>query len=49
MVCSRCKMVVKDELKKFGLNPISVELGEVIVLEELNKTQKIQLNQVLLS
>ncbi len=49
MVCSRCKMVVKDELIKFGLHPSSVELGEVIVAEELNETQKKQLNQVLLS
>ncbi len=29
MVCSRCKMVVKAELEKAGLHPISVELGEV--------------------
>jgi AraC-like DNA-binding protein len=29
MVCSRCKMVVKSELEKLGLTPISVELGEV--------------------
>jgi len=42
-------MVVKDELIKFGLHPSSVELGEVIVAEELNETQKKQLNQVLLS
>jgi len=49
MVCSRCKMVVKDELLKFGLHPTSVELGEVIVSEELSQTQKKQLNQLLLS
>jgi AraC-like DNA-binding protein len=42
-------MVVKDELIKLGLHPVSVELGEVIVSEELNATQKKQLNQVLLS
>lgn len=29
MVCNRCKMAVKDELEKAGLQPISVELGEV--------------------
>jgi AraC-like DNA-binding protein len=29
MVCSRCKMVVKNELEKIGLHPVSVELGEV--------------------
>lgn len=34
MVCSRCKMVVKSELEKLGLHPISVELGEVKILEK---------------
>lgn len=29
MVCSRCKMVVKAELEKAGLKPVSVDLGEV--------------------
>lgn len=33
MVCSRCKMVVKSELEKLGLHPISVELGEVEIQE----------------
>src|SRR4051794_32817353 len=33
MVCSRCKMVVKSELEKLGLEPISVELGEVEIKE----------------
>jgi AraC-like DNA-binding protein len=36
MVCSRCKMVVKTELEKVGLHPLSVELGEVEVEEEPN-------------
>ena len=49
MVCSRCKMVVKDELIKFGLHPASVELGEVIISEELNAEQKKKLNQLLIS
>ena len=34
MVCSRCKIVVKSELEKLGLHPISVELGEVKILEK---------------
>jgi AraC-like DNA-binding protein len=34
MVCSRCKMVVKAELEKAGLHPLSVELGKVEVKEE---------------
>lgn len=33
MVCSRCKMVVKSELEKLGLHPISVELGEIEITE----------------
>ncbi len=34
MVCSRCKMVVKSELEKLGLHPVSVDLGEVKIQEE---------------
>ena len=34
MVCSRCKMVVKSELKKLGLHPFMVELGVVEIQEE---------------
>lgn len=33
MVCRRCKMVVKNELENLGLHPVSVELGEVVILE----------------
>lgn len=29
MVCSRCKMVVKSTLEKYGLHIVSVDLGEV--------------------
>ncbi len=49
MVCSRCKMVVENALIKFGLHVANVELGEVILSEELNTSQKKQLNQILLS
>ena len=49
MVCSRCKMVVKDQLIKFGTHPISVELGEVEIAEELSVLQKETLNKVLQS
>lgn len=49
MVCSRCKMVVKDEFIKLSLHPSSVELGEVNVSEELNATENKQLNKVLLT
>ncbi|PQJ09370.1 AraC family transcriptional regulator [Flavipsychrobacter stenotrophus] len=33
MVCDRCKMIVRAELEKFGLHPISVNLGEVELSE----------------
>ena len=36
MVCIRCKMAVKDELKRLGLHPVVVELGEAEISEELN-------------
>lgn len=37
MVCSRCKMVVKTEIEKIGLLPLSVELGEVEIEGNLSK------------
>lgn len=49
MVCSRCIMVVKDELIKFGVHPTSVELGEVEIKEELNTQKKNELNKILQS
>jgi YesN/AraC family two-component response regulator len=44
MVCSRCKMVVKTQLEKAGLNPLAVDLGEVEVEGDLSKDQVQQLN-----
>lgn len=49
MVCSRCKMVVKDELTKLGLHAASVQLGEVEISEELTLQQKNELDAVLRS
>ncbi|CAC9974011.1 helix-turn-helix domain-containing protein [Flavobacterium panici] len=40
MVCARCKMVVKSEFEKLGLQTISVELGEVELQDDLNDSQK---------
>ena len=39
MVCTRCNMVVKAELEKFGLHYTKVELGEVEIMEEIPETQ----------
>ena len=47
MVCSRCKMVIKDELIKFGVHPTSIELGEVEIKEELNIEKRSELNKTL--
>jgi AraC-like DNA-binding protein len=43
MVSTRCKIVVKEELKKLGLHFIVVDLGEVEIMEELSKEQRAEL------
>lgn len=44
MVCNRCKMMVEAELRKLGLTPIDIRLGEVEVKEkELSDPQQTQL------
>jgi AraC-like DNA-binding protein len=48
MVCSRCKMVVTDQLEKSGLHPLVVDLGNVEIKEELNDDQRAALNTSLL-
>ncbi|SHM14389.1 transcriptional regulator, AraC family [Flavobacterium chilense] len=40
MVCGRCKMVVKSEFEKLGLQTISVELGEVELQHDIADSQK---------
>lgn len=40
MVCNRCIMVVKSELEKLGIEPLSVELGEVTLNESLTEEKK---------
>jgi AraC-like DNA-binding protein len=49
MVSNRCKMVVKDELKKLGLHFIIVELGEIEIMEDLSYKQRDELKLSLLS
>lgn len=36
MVSNRCKLAVRDELKKLGLHFIVVDLGEVEIMEDLS-------------
>ena len=43
MVSTRCKMVVKDELKKLGLHFMVVDLGEVDVMEDMTSEQRNEL------
>jgi AraC-like DNA-binding protein len=40
MVSMRCKMAVKDELKKLGLHFIVVDLGEVDIMENITSDQR---------
>ncbi|AWL09939.1 hypothetical protein HME7025_02091 [Aquirufa nivalisilvae] len=47
MVCRRCEIVVKSELAKLGLHPLSVNLGEVELEEDNIKYLKNELNAVL--
>ena len=49
MVSNRCKMVVKEELKKLGLHFIVVDLGEVEIMETLSPDQREQVKHALLS
>ena len=39
MVCIRCRMVVKTELEKLGLHYLTVELGEVEIMENISPEQ----------
>jgi AraC-like DNA-binding protein len=48
MVCIRCKMVVKDELTRLGLKYISVELGEVEIMEDISQVKLEQFRAALL-
>ncbi|MBP6302577.1 MAG: helix-turn-helix transcriptional regulator [Bacteroidia bacterium] len=48
MVSLRCKMLVKEELKKLGLHYVVVELGMVEILEDITQEQHDQLKTNLL-
>lgn len=49
MVSTRCKMAVKEELKKLRLHFIVVELGEVEIMENISDEQREQLKTGLLN
>jgi AraC-like DNA-binding protein len=48
MVSLRCKMMVKEELKKLGLHYVIVELGMIEILEDITDEQRNQLKENLL-
>jgi AraC-like DNA-binding protein len=48
MVSNRCKMAVKEELKKLGLHFIVVDLGEVEIMETMSGAQQQMLKMALL-
>jgi AraC-like DNA-binding protein len=48
MVSLRCKMMVKEELKKLGLKYIVVDLGMVEIMEDITPKQQDQLKKNLL-
>lgn len=49
MVCNRCKLVLRTELEKLGIHPLSIDLGEVQLKSELNAAQKQTLSENLLA
>jgi AraC-like DNA-binding protein len=48
MVSIRCKMMVKEALKKMGLHFIVVDLGEVEIMENITDEQRQELKTTLL-
>lgn len=47
MVSNRCKMLVKEELKKLGLHFMVIDLGEVDIMEDISSEQRKQLQLAL--
>lgn len=47
MVCDRCKMVVRAELDKMGLQHTYIEYGEAEILADMTPDMKNQLNSAL--
>ena len=49
MVSNRCKLAVKDELKKLGLHFIVVDLGEVEIMENISMEKREMLKKGLMN
>jgi len=39
MVCIRCKMIVRQQVEKLSMHCVSVELGEVEIMENISRLQ----------
>jgi len=48
MVSRRCKMLVMEELTKMGLHYISVDLGEIEIVENISEEQRLKIKTNLL-
>ena len=48
MVSNRCKLAVKEELRRLGLHFILVDLGEIEIMEDITPEQKDELRAALL-
>ncbi|MEP7168846.1 MAG: AraC family transcriptional regulator [Bacteroidota bacterium] len=48
MVSLRCKLLVKEELERLGLNFVTVELGDVVIKENISSKQRERLKIALL-
>ncbi|MCD9019224.1 helix-turn-helix domain-containing protein [Parachryseolinea silvisoli] len=48
MVSLRCKLVVKEELKRLGLHEVAVDLGVVEISEDITDQQRLELRERLL-
>lgn len=49
MVCDRCKMVVKSELEKLGLQLLSVDLGKVEINATIDGNKKNEISKTLIA
>ncbi len=47
MVCQRCILVVQSELQKVKLNYVSIDLGEVQLVNDITNEEKLQLTKAL--
>ena len=49
MVSNRCKLAVKEDLRRLGLHFIMVDLGEVEIMENISEEQREQIKIALLN